>query len=120
MSLTSHRKGVDLFMTHEEYRSYLQSPDWQKRKAERIRVDGGVCQMCLSAPATEVHHLNYYNMGDESIMTDLVSVCHPCHMKIHNLMTRATAVNPDGSYRYGWKNTLPEIVTRDLEERGLM
>lgn len=107
-------------MNNEDYRQYLTTETWAKKRAERLAIDGGVCQACLVQPATEVHHLNYFNIGHEDPLTDLVSVCHPCHRKIHNLMTRATAKNPDGSYRYGWKSTIPSIVQRSLEERDLM
>ena len=110
---------TDYKLQNTDYRLYLTTETWQKKRDERLEIDGGICQACLSAPATEVHHLNYYNIGNEDVLTDLVSVCHPCHRKIHNLMTRATAKNPDGSYRYGWSNSLPDIVTRSLKERDL-
>ena len=107
-------------MKNLDYNEYLNSPEWRKKRAQRISIDNGICQMCLSAPAEEVHHLNYYNIGEEDVLTDLVSVCHACHCKIHNLMTRATGVNADGSYRYGWKSTLPDIVQRSLHDRDLI
>lgn len=107
-------------MDHKSYTEYLQSPEWKRKRDERMRIDGGKCQMCLAADAEEVHHLNYFRIGAEDPLKDLVSVCHTCHCRIHNLMTRATAVNPDGTYRYGWRDSLPGIVTRDLESRGLM
>ena len=107
-------------MDTTDYRLYLTTETWQKKRDERLKIDNHVCQACLSAKASEVHHMNYFNIGSENVLTDLVSVCHPCHRKIHNLMTRATAKNPDGSYRYGWRSSIPDIVQRSLEERDLM
>lgn len=107
-------------MTHTEYERYLESDTWKQKRAERLKIDKGLCQCCLSEPATETHHLNYYSVGNEDVLKDLVSVCHGCHCKIHNLMTRCTGINDDGTYRYGWRDSLPGIVTRDLSDRGLM
>ena len=102
------------------YIDYLATDEWKKKRDERLKIGNGICQACLTAPATEVHHMNYYRIGSENPLTDLVSVCHPCHRKIHNLMTRATDKNPDGTYRFGWSESLPDIVTRSLKDRDLM
>jgi 5-methylcytosine-specific restriction endonuclease McrA len=67
-----------------EHGEYLKTDKW---KAIRIKVftrDNYLCQCCLEAPATEVHHLSYAHWKDEW-MHELMSVCYNCHHnKIHN------------------------------------
>jgi hypothetical protein len=65
----------------EQYGQYLKSPEWRARRESRLMSDGYVCQ-CCGGPATEVHHLSYERVGDESA-DDLASVCHTCHERLH-------------------------------------
>jgi len=68
------------------YSEYLQSPAWAARRTEVLMRDDCQCQAgypsCLIR-ATEVHHLSYKHAFDEPLF-DLVSVCHPCHERLHN------------------------------------
>jgi len=61
---------------------YLKSPEWRTLRAKRLGFDRGVCQGCLEAPATQVHHRTYNNIGDE-LLYQLISLCRPCHEKAH-------------------------------------
>ncbi len=66
----------------EWYDAYLASPSWhEKRKAVLVR-DKGVCQGCLVARATVVHHTTYARVGRE-LLIDLVSLCDTCHGIAH-------------------------------------
>lgn len=63
---------------------YLRSRKWiEKRKAVMQRADG-ICEGCLTNPATQVHHLTYDHVGDE-LLFELVAVCDDCHAKAHGL-----------------------------------
>ena len=64
------------------YHWYLDTPAWHKKRGERFRFDKGRCQHC-GAPATEVHHVSYGNVYDETLF-DLISLCRRCHQKIHD------------------------------------
>lgn len=67
---------------HYKYITHLQSDYWKKIRKEVLLRDGNLCQKCLNTDATEVHHLAYENLGSEKL-EDLMSVCSPCHEKIH-------------------------------------
>lgn len=64
------------------YQAYIISPEWAALRRRVLYRDGGLCQGCLIDPATEVHHLSYRNFGNEFAF-DLISLCKPCHDRIH-------------------------------------
>lgn len=66
----------------DTYNAYLASPEWRRRRAAVLKRDAGMCQGCLAAPATEVHHLTYERVGRE-LLFDLVSLCEACHEIAH-------------------------------------
>jgi hypothetical protein len=47
------------------YCAHLASDKWQALRQLVFKRDNGICQGCYSAPATQVHHRTYKNMGDE-------------------------------------------------------
>lgn len=53
------------------------SPQWKAVRADRLRLDGGLCVFCKSE-AQEVHHITYENAGQERL-EDLRSLCRICH-----------------------------------------
>jgi hypothetical protein len=65
------------------YSAYLRTEKWRKKSALVIQRDV-TCQACMSAPATQAHHLTYEHVGDEPLF-DLKGVCHRCHEKITKL-----------------------------------
>jgi len=80
-------QAIDAFQSRAssfmmEYREYLESDAWAEIRQKVIKRDGGLCQACLDAPAVDVHHLTYDNMGHE-FCWQLVAVCRPCHERIH-------------------------------------
>lgn len=68
--------------TYDFYKSYLQTPRWQKKRMLVIARDNGVCQSCLVKPATQAHHLTYDRLYNEPLF-DLIAVCKECHESIH-------------------------------------
>jgi len=63
---------------------YLKSEEWQRKRYVVLKRDHWTCVYC-GARATQVHHKRYakYNIGNEPISW-LVSVCEPCHKRIHD------------------------------------
>lgn len=49
-----------------------------------------MCTKC-GDKATQLHHLNYNNLGDEELDIDVVALCKDCHDEIHG----------KGEYGYG-------------------
>ena len=82
----------DEIMQSEEYRRYIRSPEWEKKKAERMRIDNYSCVMCGRSRehcrTLQVHHITYARLGNENIYTDLCTVCGSCHKKLHNYYDR--------------------------------
>lgn len=73
------------------YEEYLNSPEWRRKKADRLAFDNWQCGFCHKQlnDKYETHHINYSNLGDEHIETDIISLCHDCHMHFHNLWDKA-------------------------------
>lgn len=86
-------------MSHDEYLRYLESAEWKNKRDKRIEIDKGICQMC-GGDGSEVHHFNYYRLGDEDPYKDLVLLCPSCHRLVHRLMCRVT----DDQGHRGWKH----------------
>ncbi len=64
------------------YNAYLLSPQWRAMRERVLARDRGVCQGCLTARATQVHHLTYQRVGRE-LLIDLTSLCDTCHTVAH-------------------------------------
>ena len=68
----------------DRYQAYLQTPEWQSKRALRRQVDRGDCQARLrgcEVKGYECHHLSYAHLGDEALW-ELRTVCGSCHHKI--------------------------------------
>lgn len=69
----------------ESYNEYMQSEEWDARRAARLRIDQGRCQAQMrgcDGQATHVHHLSYRYFRNEPLF-DLISVCRACHEQLH-------------------------------------
>lgn len=70
--------------TYYKYLNHLRSDYWKVIRQKAFERDNKVCQHCHDTEATQVHHLSYENLGHE-LLEDLMSVCEPCHKKIHKI-----------------------------------
>ena len=66
-----------------KYCEYLNSQEWKGKRDLALKRDGYKCQKCKIKTADDVHHLTYENLGNEKL-SDLLSVCRECHIRIHN------------------------------------
>lgn len=65
------------------YNDYIASDKWKAIRLKVLKRDNNLCQACLYAPAQDVHHITYANLGNE-LMFELLSVCRDCHFnRIH-------------------------------------
>ena len=72
------------------YRVYLSSPEWSRKRLERLKIDNHTCRVCHHQGdeySLHVHHSTYKRLGDENVETDLITVCSLCHDAIHNMLT---------------------------------
>lgn len=82
LELRQAQRKVDHAQWQMRSAEYRRSPIWKAKRDQVFRRDGYVCQACLEAQATEVHHTAYgYPEGYEPLYT-LYSVCRPCHERI--------------------------------------
>jgi hypothetical protein len=65
----------------QRYRAYLESPEWQQRRAAVMERAGGICEACGRELADEVHHTSYAHVFDEPLW-ELRAVCTDCHEKL--------------------------------------
>ena len=110
-------------LTHDQYKQYLKSEAWAKKRHERLQIDGYRCAGCgtkLTEQTAHVHHLNYFYIGEEDPWTDLESLCAECHKMVHRILNRPTGILPDGTIRYGWNSTIPSFIKEDLRQRGVI
>lgn len=71
-------------MLTEAYKQYLKSPEWQKKRIERLNFDNFTCQYkgCQNKTNLDVHHIRYDNIFNENVYRDLITVCRSCHEKL--------------------------------------
>lgn len=82
-----------------DYERYLQTPEWQKKRTERLKIDNFKCTVCGRPMDLQVHHLNYDNIGHENVYTDLITLCKYCHADIEN---KKKAYKEQRSYTSEW------------------
>lgn len=66
------------------YQSYLRSPEWRDKRSKVMERAKGVCEGCLVARATEVHHTTYKHVGNE-FLWELRAICRGCHESVTSL-----------------------------------
>ena len=65
------------------YEDYLSSEEWESKRQQCFNYHGRVCADCKINDATDIHHLHYDTLGDESPIDDLVPLCRVCHAARH-------------------------------------
>lgn len=75
-------KALKVF-NQAEYEEYLRSPEWRDKRDIVMKRDNYVCQGCLNARATDIHHKTYSHLYRE-LLFQLISVCRKCHKILHN------------------------------------
>lgn len=87
-SLTGGKPPGKMYSSHSPYRTYsayLVHPQFLGVRQEVMVRSGGVCELCLSSNATEVHHRVYPAWGTFDHPDGLVAICHTCHSKAHRV-----------------------------------
>lgn len=65
------------------YKEYLETPEWESRKAQHLKSTGYRCQVCNSSNIQlHVHHRTYERRGCENFK-DLIVLCEECHGLYH-------------------------------------
>lgn len=120
----------------QKLNDYYNSPEWAKKRNERLKLDGYKCARCGFTRALQVHHINYDRLFNEDVSTDLVTLCKKCHNEIES---QKKTINPikkpiehhsvylAGKIRHnGWRTGIcryrgvpynPEEIGKDYEEK---
>ena len=90
------------------YDKYIRSDAWKQKEQERMRIDDNKCAMCgrpseKTRHGLQVHHITYKNLGHEDVLADLVTLCAPCHKKMHNYLSRIKSYEDE---RYSCDNCI--------------
>ena len=67
----------------EKYKDYIEGDMWLLRAKEYLK-DHVICEICHKHKATQVHHNNYSNTGNEPD-EDLTAICERCHYHLHSM-----------------------------------
>lgn len=80
-------------MAKQYAKHFYNSHGWEECRAafinERIRIDGGMCQLCGQRLGLIVHHVekineaNINNAGVTLAHDNLMYLCHDCHNNVH-------------------------------------
>lgn len=70
-----------------EYAEYRKTPHWRRLRKAVIKRDGRKCTRCLSRHMLQAHHLIYRDRFEDSVPSDLVTLCQGCHKKEHGLVS---------------------------------
>lgn len=65
-----------------DYKAYLQSEWWKKRRKKALHRANYQCEECYTEEKLHVHHLSYKNIGNER-PEDLQVLCAACHYHKH-------------------------------------
>ena len=68
----------------DQYRKYLASDDWKKKRRAKFARSKRRCAVCGSAKRLELHHLAYRSLTNVR-MSDLRVLCRRCHEDAHEL-----------------------------------
>lgn len=70
------------------YEEYLQTDHWKQVRNKRMEIDGYKCVICGATDDLQVHHCFYERLWNEDVDVDLMTLCKPCHKRIHAIKDR--------------------------------
>lgn len=76
--LTGSEPPSTVALHQERNAEYWTSEEWRSLRRRVLARAGGVCEGCLDAPATQVHHVNRPKERPD-MAWDLRAVCKSCH-----------------------------------------
>lgn len=93
-------------MKKQPYSEYLKSPHWDNLRREVLARANYRCEECgdRNVPL-QAHHKFYRQRWEDSIPTDMLAVCVPCHREMHKMKQDA-----QGNWHVGrYMPTLPGV-----------
>ncbi len=78
-----------------EYKEYLKSEEWKEKRLQFLEDVGHECEQCGNRKHLQVHHLNYFNLFNET-KDDVEVLCEDCHKNVE--LERGKAWSMDDDY----------------------
>lgn len=75
---------------NQTYQQYLKSGHWIRLRKSALERDGNQCVKCRSQVDLQVHHLRYMPNLYDTILSDVETLCEPCHLKNHMRLEQET------------------------------
>ena len=69
-------------VTRSLQEAYYRSPHWREVSCQRKQLDNFACVQCSGKRELETHHWRY-ELFNEDVLKDLVTLCQECHQKLH-------------------------------------
>jgi len=66
----------------ETYLDFLNSNFWKEKRKWILKAHNNMCNKCGSDKSLQIHHLNYFTVGNEG-GDDVIVLCKSCHEKEH-------------------------------------
>ena len=92
---------VQLHIFRENKKGYMDDFMWDSKRKTRLLFDSYTCQSCgIKGVPLDVHHKRYSALPNEPL-TDIISVCRPCHKKLHKTFGFPSTYEDYMTF-YGW------------------
>lgn len=102
--------------TVTNYREYLQSDHWKRKRDTRLIIDKK-CQICGRPFDLQVHHMTYENLPYER-NTDLITLCDYCHRSVEKMKNYASQSSFSIVRKLIIKQFIKEYLDRDYSHKG--
>ena len=84
----SKKARLELSRRMINYKRYLRSEEWRKKREQVFNAYGKICSVCGSVNNLHVHHKTYERIGKERI-SDLQVLCSFHHAEIHKNLKKS-------------------------------
>jgi len=74
-------------MNAQQYQQYLTTDHWQQLRIQCLSRYKRACVICRTDRQLECHHWKYRATPYDTILKDLVLLCHACHRMVHRHKT---------------------------------
>jgi len=81
-------KSEPVKRVYVDYKDYINSVEWFKKREVRRKYDNNKCLYCGSEERLEVHHCHYETLGSECPYDDLITLCRKHHQQVHDYQDR--------------------------------
>lgn len=95
----------------EYYRGeYLKSDHWRELRGRKLKANP-CCQTCGIDKNLDVHHMQYKNLYDVEL-SDLMTLCRPCHNKVHETIDEMVRLQKESMMQGGKPRPLNSHISR--------